>query len=138
MLTKRQMFHSAGAKTPRMSSLPTVSTAVLVLLGLSAISACDGSPSSPSAAWTCDVTLNLVPSTFGSRSSPSGSGSGSGTGATRDEALSGAYAQACAQLNLDSATEARCRAGDDFQVEGGGAGNIRLFSAVERSVSCRS
>ena len=134
-MTKRQMFHLAGEA--KKSSLRTVLTAALTLLGLWAIAACGLSPSSPSTAWTCDVTLNLVPSTFGSLSSPSGSGSGSGTGSTEAEALSGAYAQACAQLNLDSSTEARCRAGGDFQVVGG-AGNIVLVSGVQRSVNCQS
>lgn len=126
------------ARDLRRRVMPTVPTAVLALLGLWAVPACDDGPLSPSANWTCDVTLTLAPSRFGSLSSPSGSGRGTGTGGTRDQALSAAYAQACAQLNLDNATAARCRAGDDFQVEGGSSGNVRLFSAVERSVSCRS
>ena len=122
---------SAGLRRQRL-------TTMLALLGLWVVPTCGGGPSSPSAAWTCDVTLTLVPSTFGSLSSPSGVGRGTGTGSTRDEAQSSAYGQACGQLNLDSATAALCRAGDDFRVGGGGSGNIHLFSAVQRSVSCRS
>lgn len=84
----------------------------------------------------CSVALTLAPSTFGSMSSPSGSGSGTGRGASREEALAEALATACARLNLDSATLAECRAGEDFSVEGGGQGNMRLFSAVDRSEQC--
>ena len=103
------------------------------------IPACDdGGPGGPSETWRCNVTLTLVPSTIGSRRSPQGSGRGSGTGSTRDQALSSALAEACEQLDLDSATARRCRSGADFQVEGGGSGNVRLFSAVERSVNCRT
>jgi len=104
------------------------------LLALCAAVACESITASE--AWMCSVTLTLVPSTFGSMSSPSGSGNGTGTGESREEALREALAAACAQLNLDSATLAECRAGEDFSVEGGGQGNIRLFSAVERSVRC--
>ena len=86
----------------------------------------------------CDVTLTLVPSTIGSVSSPSGSGSGSGTGDTRQAALDQAYRAACSQLGLDNATRSACEQGLDFQVEGGSQGNIRLFSAVERSIRCSS
>ena len=86
----------------------------------------------------CDVTLTLVPSTIGSVSSPSGSGSGSGTGDTRQAALDQAYRAACSQLGLDNATRSACEQGQDFQVEGGSQGNIRLFSAVERSIRCSS
>ena len=86
----------------------------------------------------CDVTLMLVPSTIGSVSSPSGSGSGSGTGDTRQAALDQAYRAACSQLGLDNATRSACEQGQDFQVEGGSQGNIRLFSAVERSIRCSS
>ena len=88
--------------------------------------------------WVCEVTLTLVPSTFGSNSSPSGSGRGTGQGSTRQEALDAAYRTACSQLPLDGATQAVCEAGGDFNVEGGSSGNMRLFSAVERSTSCRS
>lgn len=104
------------------------------LFTLFAIVACESMVAGE--AWMCDVTLTLVPSTFGSMSSPSGSGSGTGTGGSREEALQEALATACAQLNLGSATLAQCRAGEDFSVEGGGQDNIRLFSAVERSVRC--
>jgi len=104
------------------------------LLALCAVVACETMMGSE--AWMCSVTLTLVPSTFGSMSSPSGSGNGTGTGASREEALREALAAACAQLNLDGSTLAQCRAGEDFSVEGGGQGNIRLFSAVERSVRC--
>lgn len=104
------------------------------LLALCAAVACESITASE--AWMCSVTLTLVPSTFGSMSSPSGSGNGTGTGESREDALREALTAACAQLNLDSATLAECRAGEDFSVEGGGQGNIRLFSAVERSVRC--
>ena len=104
------------------------------LFAVWAVVACESMAASE--AWTCSVTLTLVPSTFGSMSSPSGSGSGTGTGASREEALGQALATACAQLNLDASTLAQCRAGGDFSVEGGGQDNIRLFSAVERSVRC--
>ncbi|MCY3603568.1 MAG: hypothetical protein OXH12_10875 [Chloroflexi bacterium] len=104
------------------------------LLALCAVVACETMVGSE--AWMCSVTLTLVPSTFGSMSSPSGSGNGTGAGASREEALREALAAACAQLNLDGSTLAQCRAGEDFSVEGGGQGNIRLFSAVERSVRC--
>lgn len=107
--------------------------AISVLLAIG-LSACDGGPSSPSV--SCEVTLTLVPSRFNNLSSPTGTGRGTGTGTTRDEAMQAALAQACGQLNLDSATAAQCRSGADFRVEGGSSGNIRLFSAVERSVSC--
>ncbi|MDE2863625.1 MAG: hypothetical protein OXR05_00855 [Gemmatimonadota bacterium] len=105
-----------------------------VLFALSAAVACESIVASE--AWMCSVTLTLVPSTFGSMSSPSGSGSGTGSGESREEALREALATACAQLNLGASTLAQCRAGEDFSVEGGGQGNIRLFSAVERSVRC--
>ena len=82
------------------------------------------------------VTLTLVPSTFGSRSSPSGTATGIGTGPTQEEARLAALVQACGRLNLDSATEQTCRSGGNFQVEDGSSGNVRLFSAVERSESC--
>ena len=101
-------------------------------------SACGGATDVAEALWTCEVSLTLVPSTIGSMSSPSGSGMGTGTGATQDQALQQAYAAACSQLSLDAATASQCREGRDFSVEGGGSGNIRLFSAVERSVNCRS
>jgi len=104
------------------------------LLALCAAVACESITASE--AWMCSVTLTLVPSTFGSMSSPSGSGNGTGTGESREDALREALAAACAQLNLDSATLAECRGGEDFSVEGGGQGNVRLFSAVERSVRC--
>ena len=99
------------------------------------LSACDtASPSS--ASWECTVTLTLEPSTLGNLSSPSGSGTGTGTGSTREEALNSAYERACTQLPL-SDTEARlCLSGEDFNVEGDSEGNIRLFSAVSRSVRC--
>ena len=84
--------------------------------------------------WTCNVSLTLVPSRIGSMSSQSGEGTG--TGSSQAEALNAAYDTACAQLNLDGSTLAQCRAGQDFSVEGGSSGNIRLFSAVERSVDC--
>ena len=106
-----------------------------VLFVLWAVVACESMAASE-AGWMCSVTLTLVPSTFGSMSSPSGSGSGTGTGASREEALGEALAAVCAQLNLDASTLAQCRAGEDFSVEGGGQGNVRLFSAVERSVRC--
>ena len=107
------------------------------IVGL-ACSACDADPTSLSAAWECTVTLTLEPSAFGNLRSPSGSGTGTGTGGTREEALSSAYGQACAQLSLSDAEARSCRAGEDFNVEGGGEGNIRLFSAVSRSVRCSS
>ncbi len=104
------------------------------LFALCAVVACESMAAS--AGWMCSVTLTLVPSTIGSMSSPSGSGSGTGTGASQEEALREALSAACAQLNLDGSTLAQCRAGEDFSVEGGGQGNVRLFSAVERSVRC--
>ena len=85
---------------------------------------------------TCDVELTLVPSRLGNLSSPSGSGRGSGSGETQELALERAYGQACAQLPLDDATARLCRQGDDFNVEGGGTGNIRLISGVDRKYSC--
>ncbi|MDE2773490.1 MAG: hypothetical protein OXI46_07270 [Gemmatimonadota bacterium] len=106
-----------------------------VLFALCAVVACESMTASE--AWTCGVMLTLVPSTFGSMSSPSGSGSGTGTGASEQEALQEALATACAQLSLDGSTLAQCQAGQDFNVEGGGQGNIRLLSAVERSVQCQ-
>lgn len=105
------------------------------LLALCAAVACESMTASEQ--WMCSVMLTLVPSTVGSMSSPSGSGRGTGTGASRDEALQEALATACAQLNLDGPTSDQCRSGADFSVEGGGQGNIRLFSAVERSVQCQ-
>ena len=86
--------------------------------------------------WECSVTLDLEPSVFNNLRSPSGSGSGTGTGGTREEALSSAYAQACAQLPISGTTLQACRNGEDFTVEGGGQGNIILASAVNRSVRC--
>ena len=80
----------------------------------------------------------LVPSHLGNLSSPSGSGSGTGSGETQELALEQAYGQACAQLPLDDATARLCRQGDDFSVEGGGTGNIRLFSRVDRDISCKT
>ena len=124
-------------KNRRQSAIRGV-LATVALGSAFAIAGCDGSPSSPSGGWSCDVTLTLVSSTVGSATSPSGSGRGSGSGATRDQALSSAYAEACGQLDLDTATAASCRDGEDFRVEGGSSGNLRLFSAVERSVSCRT
>ena len=88
--------------------------------------------------WTCDVTLTLVPSVLGDLRSPEGSGHGSGMGVTQQEALTGALAVACAQLPLSSSEAEMCRAGEDFTVAGGGSGNVRLSSAVDRSVRCRS
>ena len=98
--------------------------------------ACDDNPTSPSGTWRCTVTLTLVPSRVGSRSSPSGTATGTGTGATASAATSAALSQACQGLDLDAATEQACKAGQDFQVEGGSSGNLRLFSAVDRSTSC--
>ena len=103
------------------------------LLALCAVAACDSITGGET--WMCTVTLTLVPSTFGSMSSPSGSGSGTGTGASRAEAEGEALAAACAQLNLDSATLAQCRAGADFSLVGG-QDNIVLISGVQRSVKC--
>ncbi len=80
-----------------------------VLFALSAAVACESIVASE--AWMCSVTLTLVPSTFGSMSSPSGSGSGTGSGESREEALREALATACAQLNLGASTLAQCRAG---------------------------
>ena len=103
-----------------------------VLLALFAVVACESTVASE--AWNCSVTLTLVPATFRSMSSPSGSEMG--TGGSREEALQEALATACAQLNLNSATLAQCQAVEDFSVEGGGQGNVRLVSAVERSLRC--
>ena len=88
-----------------------------------------GSPSSPSDGWRCDVGL-AVPSTSGSQGPPSGTG----TGATQEEALSTAYAQACEQLDLDSAAASLCRAGQDFTIEDGGSDDLSLhvISATEQ------
>ena len=61
-----------------------------------------------------------------------------GTGGSREAALSSAYGRACAQLPLSDAEALSCRNGEDFNVEGGGEGNIRLFSAVSRSVRSSS
>ena len=107
---------------------------------LLALVACGGGDlGDPSAgAWECTVSLTLEPATFGDLSSPSGSGTGTGQGASRESALSAAYGQACAQLPISGATLQACRNGEDFTVEGGGTGNIRLFSAVSRRVSCSS
>ena len=118
-------------QTMRRTNLLVLTAAVIGLT----CSACDtASPSSES--WECTVTLTLEPSRLGNLSSPSGSGTGTGTGSTREEALNSAYERACSQLPL-SDTEARlCRSGEDFNVEGDNEGNIRLFSAVSRSVRC--
>ena len=86
--------------------------------------------------WNPSVTL--VPASIGNLSSPTGTGNGSGTGATREEALEKAFASACSQLPLDSATGSQCREGSDFSVEGGGADSVRLFSSVDRSINCQS
>ena len=67
---------------------------------------CGDNPSEPSSAWRCDVTLTLVPATFGGLSSPSVTERGSGSGATEEAALQQALNTACGQLNLDSATAA--------------------------------
>lgn len=109
-----------------------------LLLAACLATACGGDSGAGAVMWTCEVTLTLVPATLGTVSSPTGSGRGTGTGATRDEALQQAYSVACSQLDLDSETANLCLQGRDFTVEGGGSGNVRLFSAVERSVSCRS
>lgn len=73
-----------------------------ILMVLCFAYACGKDNASGSNAWSCDVTLTLVPSTMGNVSSPSGSGSGSGTGTTQEEALRAALKIACSQLNLDS------------------------------------
>jgi len=65
-------------------------------------SACGKDNASGSNAWSCDVTLTLMPSTLGNVSSPSGSGSGSGTGATQEEALRAALKTKSRVLNLIS------------------------------------
>ena len=101
-----------------------------VLALAAGFSACD-SPASPSDGWHCDVGLTLPSSTAGSQGSPSGTG----TGSTRDAALSAAYAQACDQLDLDSATASLCTAGQDFTVDYGDLSLI-VISAAERSVQC--
>ena len=107
--------------------LPWIASGLALAAGLSA---CD-SPASPSDGWRCDVGITLPASTAGSQGSPSGTG----TGSTRDEALSVAYAQACAQLDLDSATASLCQAGQNFTVD---SGDLTLFviSAADRSVQC--
>lgn len=98
--------------------------------------ACDDEMLGGPESWQCTVTLTLVPSTLGNLRSPSGSGSGTGTGGTREAALTAAYAQACSELPISGATLQTCRNGEDFTVEGGGQNNIRLLSAVDRSVRC--
>ena len=110
---------------------------ILIALFISFISfpACD-SGSESDKVWMCEVSLTLVPSRLGNLSSPSGSGRGTGTGETQELALSQAYQQACSQLQLDGDTAQLCRQGDNFTVEGGGTGNIRLFSGVERDIQC--
>ena len=108
---------------------------IAVPVALLACAADTGGPDGD-VAWECSVTLDLEPAVFNNLRSPSGSGSGSGTGSTREEALSTAYAQACAQLPISGATLQACRNGEEFVVEGGGQGNIILASAVNRSVSC--
>lgn len=122
------------SRTPKRRELRSKAVVLAVCLA----SACGGATDIAEALWTCEVSLTLVPSTVGSMSSPSGSGMGTGTGATQQEALQQAYAAACSQLPLDGPTASQCQGGQDFSVEGGGSGNIRLFSAAERSVSCRS
>ena len=109
---------------------------MMVLMLACLVTACEAITESSS--WTCDVQLTLVPSVFGSMRSPSGSGSGTGTGETQEIALREAYRQACSQLPLSNAEVSQCNQGSEFTVEGGGSGNVRLFSAVERSVNCRS
>lgn len=98
--------------------------------------ACGKDNASGSNAWSCDVTLTLVPSTLGNVSSPSGSGSGSGTGTTQEEALRAALKIACSQLNLDSDLRSQCESGQDFGVAVSANGGITLVSAVDRSQSC--
>lgn len=133
-------MHEIGnvSKRPRTTYRRRWLRSKTALLAACLASACGGDDGVSEVFWTCEVALTLVPSTLGSMSSPTGSGRGTGTGATRDEALEQAYGTACSQLNLDSETANLCRQGRDFSVEGGGSGNIRLFSGVERSVSCRS
>ena len=66
------------ALTMRNSLLLSVAAGLALAAGFPA---CSDSPTSPSSAgWRCDVTLTLVPSTFGSLQSPSGTGSGTGDG----------------------------------------------------------
>ena len=108
---------------------------IALLISFIIFSACDTGSESDQV-WMCEVSLTLVPSRLGNLSSPSGSGRGTGAGETQELALNQAYQQACSQLQLDSDTARLCRQGDSFSVEGGGTGNVRLFSGVERDVQC--
>lgn len=67
--------------------------------------------------YECNVTVNLVPSTFnGQPVSPEGTGRGVGKGSTEQEALTEAYKIACGQLGLDASARAQCERGETFNV----------------------
>ena len=86
----------------------------LIALCFAITASCGRGLGSPS--YTCDATVELIPSRFGNLFSPGGRGSGSGSGGSQSEALAEALKVACSKLNLDPENRRKCENNEDFGV----------------------